>query len=759
MAAPFLKEVLGMRKLMWFALGFAAACACAAYLLQGQWLLWLALICLPGVALLFINSMPVKRLAVFLLGCAIGFGWCYGFDALYIGVARTYDDQVLQLQVEASDYSENTDYGCRGTGYVMLDGKEYAAQYYLDVQCAIAPGDRIWGEFQVHLTTPSATGESINQSASGIYLRLYLEGAPSLQRASERPLRYFGAEARHWISEQIEQLFPEDAAGFAQALLLGDRSLIPQEQMTDMKVSGIAHIIAVSGLHVAILLSLVYLFTGDSSRVTAVLGIPVMFLFAVVAGFSPSVVRACLMQSLMLLSYTFEKEYDPPTSLAFAAVTMLVINPMTIASVSFQLSVCCIIGIILFSRRISKYLLQEKRLGTGKGKTLKAKLTRFVAASVSVSISTAITTIPLCALYFGTVSIISILTNLLTIWTISYIFYGLLIALVVGLVWQPLGQIAAYIVTLGIRYVTGVAHILAELPFAAVYTRSAYIVCWVILCYMLLAVYLYCRKKRPVMLCAGIIVSLVLAVGASCVEPLSDRYRITMLDVGQGQCILIQSKNKHYMVDCGSDYPANATDAAVQTLYSQGVTQLDGLIVTHFDADHTAGIPALLSEIDVETVYMPFYPDADSPYKQQIESANCHIEYVDDDTQLSDGNINIHIYPIFMGKSQNKYGLCVLFQVEDCDILITGDLNTTAEKELLKRAALPKIEILVAGHHGAQDATSLQLLRQVQPEYALISAGVDNRYHHPSYETLQKLAMFDVKVRRTDLEGTILIRG
>ena len=98
-------------------------------------------------------------------------------------------------------------------------------------------------------------------------------------------------------------------------------------------------------------------------------------------------------------------------------------------------------------------------------------------------------------------------------------------------------------------------------------------------------------------------------------------------------------------------------------------------------------------------------------------------------------------------------------RVEDCDILITGDLNTAAEQELLKRTQLPKLEILVIGHHGAADSTSLQLLQRTQPEYALISVGEDNRYHHPSYQTLEKLKMFDVTVRRTDLEGTILIRG
>lgn len=759
MAAPFYKGGAFVRKLMWFGIGFAMACACAAYLLTGQWILLLALVCLPAIALFRIRSQLAKRLAVLLLGCAVGFAWCYGYDALYLDNARQYDCQVLQLNIEASDYAVATDYGCKGTGYVHLADREYPVQYYLNEQEDIAPGDYLLGKFQIYLTTPAAQQESMTKSAKGIYLVLYSQDEPMLLESSETPVRYWGAVARRQITDLVDELFPSDVLGFVRALLLGDRSQIRDSELRNLKISGICHIIATSGLHVAILLSVVYLVTGEFSRWTALLGIPVMIVFAAVSGFSPSVVRACLMQSLMLISYSVNKEYDPPTALAFAVLTMLLINPMSITSVSLQLSVACVAGIILFSGRISGYLLQEKRLGSGKGKTLKAKFIRFVAASLSVSLSTTITTAPLCAYYFGTVSLVSILTNFLTLWVISFVFYGIIIALIAGAIWQPLGQAIAYVITLPVRYVLGVSHWMAKLPFAAVYTESDFIIWWLVLCYVMLAAFFFLKKKRPMLLCGGVILSLVLSFAASCAEPMMDRYRISMLDVGQGQCILIQSKDKHYMIDCGSDYPISASDAAVQTLYSQGVTQLDGLILTHFDTDHISGVPELMSRIHTKAVYMPFIPEADNWYKQQVLNSDSDIALIRTDHQIVDDNIEIQLYPISTGNSQNKKGLCVLCRVEDCDILITGDLNTAAEQELLKRTQLPKLEILVIGHHGAADSTSLQLLQRTQPEYALISVGEDNRYHHPSYQTLEKLKMFDVTVRRTDLEGTILIRG
>lgn len=748
-----------MRKLMWFTIGFAAACAICTYLVNGSWVWILALCCLPGIALLWIDSNAAKRAAVCMLGLAVGFGWCFGFNSLYLDQARYCDGQVLKWNVEASDYCQITDYGVQGEGYVRIADKEYPVKYYLSQECDIAPGDWVFGEFKLRLTVSGAENPSLSQNADGVHLMLTAQDEVVVQKASETPLRYYPAVARRQIAQQIVELLPDDAAGFAQSLVLGDNSHVTEKQLSDMKISGICHVIAASGLHVAILLSLVYFVTGESSRWTAFLGVPVLLGFAALVGFTPSVVRACIMQGLMLFSFTVNKEHDPPTALSFAVLVMLLCNPGTVASVSLQLSVSCIIGIMLFSKRISNYLLQQKRLGTGKGKTLKARATRYLAASLSVSISTAITTTPLCAVYFGTVSLVGILTNFLTLWVISFIFYGILLALVAGAIWMPLGQVIAWVVAWPIRYVLAVAGLLAEFPFAAVYTQSEFVVCWIVLCYVLLSAFWLCKKKRPLLLCTGVIIGLILAVGASCIEPMLDRYRITMLDVGQGQCILVQSGDKNYMIDCGGEYATSASDTAVHKLYSQGITQLDGLILTHFDSDHVNGVELLLSRMKVDKIYLPYAPEEESRYKQQLLQQEMNMQTVHTQAQIEDGAIRMLLVRIATGNSDNKTGLCVLCQVEDCDILITGDLNTTAEKVLLEQLTLPKLDVLVVGHHGSPDATSLQLLQQTRPQYAMVSVGRDNLFGHPSETVLKKLTMFDVTLRRTDRDGTILIRG
>ena len=100
-----------------------------------------------------------------------------------------------------------------------------------------------------------------------------------------------------------------------------------------------------------------------------------------------------------------------------------------------------------------------------------------------------------------------------------------------------------------------------------------------------------------------------------------------------------------------------------------------------------------------------------------------------------------------------------MFQPESCDILITGDRSEAGEEELMQHTDLPDLEILIAGHHGSRTSTSWELLDETRPEIVIISVGADNRYGHPTWETLERLKLFGCNVYRTDLEGTIIFRG
>ena len=742
-------------------MGFAIACFIGIYVItHGSFLL----IVISGG--MFAAFLPLYkqgnggRIAKWvLIGCTVGACWLWLFEIGYLSTVRDYEGSELSASVEITDYSYTTDYGVAADSIIELDSKEYRTRAYLPLSEALAPGDRVQGVFRLRLTVKGGEHDATYHPAEGIYLLAYADEEAKIIHAEGVPIKYFAAELRSKILMLMDSIFPEDTLAFARALLLGDSSLLTYEEDTAFKVSGIRHVIAVSGLHVSILFSLVYFMTGRKRMLVALLGIPVLVLFAAVAGFTPSVVRACLMQGLMILAMLVNKEYDPPTGLAFAALVLIVINPMVITSVSFQLSVGCMIGIFLFSGKIHEYLSQEKRLGTGKGRNIKARIARWIAGSISVSVSAMIVTTPLSAYYFGMVSIVGILSNLLVLWVISFIFYGIAISCVCGAIWLPLGKLLASLIAWPIRYVLLAAKVLSSFSLAAVYTCSVYILLWLIFTYCLLAIFLLLKRKHPVALVSCILVMLAVAVAASWLEPRQDAYRISVLDVGQGQSVMLQSHGKTYLVDCGGDSDAASADTAAQMLLSQGISRIDGLILTHYDQDHAGGAEAFLTRIDVEQIYLPDIDKTNKIRKALISRFTDQVTFVDEELVLTGENMSISLFPAVDGADDNESSMCILFQAEDCDILITGDRSSDGELELLKQIELPKLEILVVGHHGSNSSTSIQLLKQTKPTVAVISAGADNRYGHPTQQVLDRLKMYNCKIYRTDRKGTIVIRG
>ncbi len=748
-----------MRKLMWFTVGFFLAALLCGYWVQDHRALLALAVCglLLAIALILLGRWKPARFCVaVLLGAMLGFGWITAYGAVAYPQIEQLDGQQKHISITILDGLEQTNYGYRVEGRTELDGKAYRLMLYLyGEEQKPALGDVVSGEFLLRSCLPGGSRDNSYNRGNGIYL-IATSGKELVCYTPERlPWYCYPAFVRQEINACIDRLFPADTVAFARALLLGDTSLIDYEMDTDMKVSGIRHIIAVSGLHVTILFSLLYVLTGRRKLLVILLGIPTLVFFAAVVGFTPSITRACIMHGLMVLAMVFDREYDGPTALGFAVLVMLLCEPNTIVSISFQLSVSCMVGIFLFSEPIKDWLQQRKRLGKCKCK----RLTNWFSGSVGISIGAAITTTPLCALYFHTVSLVSILTNLLTLWVVTYVFYGIMAACLASLVWEALGLSVAWFASWGIRYVLMVAHVLAGIPIAAVYTDSVYIIFWLIVCYGLLTVYLFMKRKRSILFGLFAAIGLCAALLASWAEPLADDCRVTMLDVGQGQCILIQSEGKNYLVDCGGDSDSYSADEAARLLLSQGISRLDGIIVTHYDRDHAGGVENLLTRIPADVLYLPKTVDEGTVSDRLHCYSIGHIITADHMQELTFGAAKITLIPSKKGDVDNESGLCVLFQRENCDILITGDRSTAGEQELLEAMELPELEVLVAGHHGSRHSTGAALLEATKPEYVFISVGRGNPYGHPAPAVLELLDQFGCICYRTDLHGTVIYRG
>ena len=741
-----------MRYLMWLSLGFSLSCGLHAFGLPFSVLIPLAIF---GTLLLVCRRWKQLKPGILLsLGCALGAIWFGLFSAHYLSPAAALDGQLQEAQIQITDYSYETNYGCAADGVLSIGEKGYHLRVYINEPVTLEPGQTVSGTFRFRLTAPGGMEEATHHSGKGIFLLAYQRGEVIFGQAENESWRCIPSRMRQGIRGILADCFPEKALAFVQALLIGDSSLLDYETDVAFQVTGIRHVIAVSGLHVSILFAMIGMLTFRRRFLTALVGFPVLAVFAAAAGFTPSVNRACIMCALMLLSSLAEQEYDGPTALSFAALVMLIVNPLVITSVGFQLSVSSVAGIYLFYEKINSYLLDK--LGREKGRSLRFRLKTWLAGGVSTTVSACILTTPLCAYYFGVVSLIGILTNLLTLWVISFVFYGIIAVCGLSFLWKAGAVWLAKLVSLPVFYIQWLARTFAKLPLAAVYTDSVFIVLWLILSYLPLIVFLLRKNRNPVRLVSSVSILLCIALLLSWYVPGNEKGSITMLDVGQGQCILLQSEGRTFLVDCGGDNDEASADLAARTLLAQGIDTLDGVILTHYDRDHMGGVPYLMTRVGSDMLILPDTEDMGK--RSLLPLTDTQVLPVSDTLTLEYGNTRLTVFgPVYDGYS-NENSLCILFETENCDILITGDRSAFGERMLLRSFDLPDVDILVAGHHGSGYSTSEELLAAVTPETVMISLSKDNNYGHPDPELLQRLEEQGCAVYRTDECGSITIR-
>ena len=737
-----------MRKLMWFAIGFTVACGLGVWVLPANGLVTSILIF--SVLTFFGRKLGVKPLSMAMLGCTLGLCWYLGFLHLNLIPAHAMDGTTVRTTVTAVSYSYDTDYGVGVDGEFTIHGKRHKVRLYVNGVEEICPGDTIEGAFQLRYTPPGGMRDPTYHAGEGIFFLGYPRGNVELHRAVECERRYLAEHLRYGILRRLEAIFPASTAPLAKALLLGDD--FDLDYATDMafKLSGIRHIIAVSGLHVAMLYSFLRVVSLNRRWVTALLGFPALYLFAAAAGFTPSVSRACMMVGLMLLAQLIQRQYDPPTALAFAALVMLVKNPLVITSISFQMSFACVAGIQLFDAKITAWLIAK--LGNPVGRNLRNGLKRWFITSVSISLSAIILTTPISAYYFGTISLVGVLTNLLTLWAVSLSFYGIVVSLLVSLIWMRGAAVVAAGASLAMKYVIFMAKLIRAIPLAAVYTASSYIVLWLIFVYILLVVFLCSENRYPLVLSCCAVLGLCLALLVSWTEWRFSDTHFTALDVEQGQCLILHTDGKTFLIDCGGSNDKVAANAAADTLLSRGVTHLDGIILTHGDRDHAGGMEYLLERISTEFVMLPA-TDTHSFAGQRMIPVEGALTITTEDAKIT-------VFGPTFSHESNENSLCILFERENCAILVTGDRSWMGELMLMLMHdhTLPDVDLLVAGHHGSRNSTSEELLTAVSPETVFISVGRDNSYGHPSRETLARLAEFGCVVYRTDIHGNLTFR-
>lgn len=751
-----------MRKLAWFAAAFSLAVFLAVYLLPEEILVPAGAICaLTALIGLLLRGKVRLRMLLVCFGLAAGLCWTGAYSGIVRAPALRLAGTETQVKAVVADWPQENRYSTSVLAEVETEqGGRVKTLLYLSGEEAddLRPGDRLTVTASFRMADTMAGEETDYYYAKGILLMGSCEEW-TVERPERVPVKCWPAMVSRALKESVARAFPDSAAHLVTALITGDKTQLPDGVYSALRRSGLAHVIAVSGLHVSFLAGLITTLLGRRRRLSAVVGICLLFFFAAVAGNTPSVQRAAFMQAMLLIVPLADRENDPPTALNTVLMVLLVVNPYAAASVSLQLSFAAVAGIFLFTGPLcEKWGRKLPRKPKGFWIKLGCRTARVVIDSVATTLGAIVFTTPLMALYFDSISLVSPLTNLLALWAVSLAFLGGLAVAVLGVFLPALAGLLAWVAALPVWYLQWVSGALAGLPFASVSVHSVYLILWMALTYGLIALWVLWRgpKGRVVVpvclststLCGALILQTAALTGGS--------LTVSVLDVGQGLSVALYSKGQTALIDCGG-YDAGNT--AADHFQSMGLSHIDLVILTHYHDDHAAGIPQLLERMDVGLLVLPDV-EPDSALRAEIQkaaqAAGVETLLVTCGATAQLGEVELTIYPPLGSGDSNEEGLSVLGSAGDFDFLVTGDMDTTVEGRLVKYGNLPDTELLVVGHHGSRYAASEELLQAIRPELAVISVGY-NTYGHPAEETLGRLARCGCDIYRTDWSGTVTI--
>lgn len=743
-----------MRVLAYFCAAFTAGCALSEYVLPVEWRLVAAclFLLLAAVEAYRKKGRADKHAMLCAIGAATAVFYAAAYDQLICAPNEALIGTTERTVMELCDYASETTYGAKATVRILGRGLHGRAVYYGDASLlALEPGAHVTDEVYYNSAVdPGNTGVTLRSfHAKGAYLLLYSRGEPTYETGNAGALRYAPQRTARMLGDTISKNYGEREAGFLRALLFGDKRYLDEADASHLAEVGLSHIAAVSGLHCAFLASLLGLFFGGAHRrIRCAVTIPLLFLYAFAVGASPSVLRAVVMVSMGMLAPLFGRESDPPTSVLFALLLILLRNPNAIASISLQLSFSAVAGLVFVTPRLTRRVHMRN-------KPLRLALTSFATTLGAMTFST-----PLAAWYFGSLSLVSVLSNLLCLWMVSIVFALGLFGVVLTALLPQLGALAAVVPTVGIHYVQFVSALLGKLPLHAVYFNTHLAVLWLVYVYVMLAVCALVRRGRwryPLTVALAIAMLLVMA-RANAAQYHYGELHVTALDVGQGASTAFLSDGHAALVDCGSSNSyIDAGGVAADYFASAGVTRLDSVVLTHYHADHSNGLAELFARMEVGTLYLADIAENEE-YRGNVlrlaERYGVAVEYVTAITSVPNGAATLTIYPPVGEGTANELGLTILCSAGDFDTLITGDMDGETEQALISVYDFPDIEVLMVGHHGSKYSTSKQLLEAVTPEVGVISVG-DNSYGHPTEDALLRLTDAHLRVYRTDLQGNI----
>lgn len=568
------------------------------------------------------------------------------------------------------------------------------------------------------------------------------------------------------ISSVFSQIMDEEEAGILSSVILGDKKNLDADIKKMYQLSGIAHLLAISGLHISIIGMTLYRICRRLLSVipAAMLSGAVMVVYLFMTGNGISAFRAVIMFLITICAQVMGRTYDCPTALSLAGILLVADDGRVIMNSGFQLSFTALAGICFVFPRLSAMFNNYKN------ESVKAKM----ADSVLVSISVQLSTLPVILLNYYQFPVYGFLLNLIVIPLMSLVMISGILTGIIGLFSVNAASFFVGTAHYILQFYKNACIVYEKIPGAVWVTGKPER--WTVLMYIfiLLAVLLYISHQKKLIAKYAAVTMMVFAVVSLKRHPQSE-LSVCMLDVGQGDCIFVRdSHGFNCLFDGGStDIKNVGTKRILPFLKSQGVNHLDYVFVSHSDTDHTNGIIELIEAADctfsINKIVLPDITDKESDENYQkltdtAVSAGIPISYASAGDVLNESELSIsciHPETDYAYESANDYSAVYLLKFKEFKMLFTGDAEKRAESQMLGNTdenGLCDVDVLKTGHHGSSGASSQEFISYIKPEAALISCGTDNIYGHPHEQTLNRLEEEKSHTYITSRMGAVTIR-
>jgi competence protein ComEC len=581
------------------------------------------------------------------------------------------------------------------------------------------------------------------------------------------PLKDLVFRIRKGLDNRIQSLHNKTTASLLRGLLLADRRMIDKDINDDFINAGVVHVLAVAGLHVAYVV-LIFLFVFNRFNVYArfILTAAGLLFYLIITGANPPVFRSTIMALTMLIAPVSGRDYKSINSLSLAALIILLIDPRQLFDSSFQLSFMAILSLVLSYPWIKRLVDNLDNI---------SKLTKSFLIYCGTSLAIQIGILPFMLIYFQRLSITALISNIVVIPIAGAIIgFGILtlitstFALWLAAIYASANELLTYLLYSIIHAIGGQRFSYITFSRFSVYDAVVFYSC-IIIMFFILTKFITPRAKVTAAFMTVLTMLLVMHFDAYALTP-DNVLSVMSIDVGQGDAFYVKFPNgKTALIDAGNITPYfdNGHDLIEPLLKKLGTDKIDYGFISHIDSDHYKGFLSLIRDKHINYIFKPKYDkllDNDRNLEIYMGKEGIPFSYYSRG-KIDIGNVRIYILNdttncYFANQvSNNKSGILKIVY-GGTSFLFTGDAETKVENDYIaKYGNFLKSTVLKASHHGSKNGTSQKFLEYVKPEYAVISAGILNKYHHPNKEVIDRLNEMHVTILRTDQSGALLLRS